>query len=205
MSEARSRVASTCFYRNTMQSNNIINNMIGKGGNDECYTPSNVVEAIAPYVPEGKVIWCPFDKEDSAFVQVLGGRNKVIHSHIDDGQDFFIYEPSEQWDMIISNPPFSGKSKVLKRVISFGKPFALLLPYMMGNDPAPIRLFHARGIQLQMLLFVERIDFMQKSPRSDKKQPFKSVFYCTDLLTRDLITVSLDEVGIQNNNNLSLF
>ena len=41
------------------------------GNHDECYTPDYVVEAIVPFIPKDKIIWCPFDKECSPFVRVL--------------------------------------------------------------------------------------------------------------------------------------
>lgn len=41
---------------------------------DEYFTPENVVKAIIPYIPkEVKTIWCPFDKENSSYVKILGG------------------------------------------------------------------------------------------------------------------------------------
>ena len=42
--------------------------MYSKGNNDECYTPDYGVEPILKYIPEGDIVWCPFDKEDSQFV-----------------------------------------------------------------------------------------------------------------------------------------
>ncbi len=81
---------------------------------DECMTPFYAVEPLLKYIPRNKTVWCPFDKEWSAFVKLLSTRNEVIHSHIDDGKDFFTYKP-EQFDIIISNPPFSCKDKVLQR------------------------------------------------------------------------------------------
>ena len=42
--------------------------MYSKGNNDECYTPAYGVEPILEFIPEGAVIWCPFDTEDSEFV-----------------------------------------------------------------------------------------------------------------------------------------
>lgn len=37
--------------------------------NDELYTPVFAVDPIIKYIPKDKKIWCPFDKEWSAFVQ----------------------------------------------------------------------------------------------------------------------------------------
>lgn len=92
------------------------------------YTPFYAVDPIIKYIPKGKIIWCPFDEEWSAFyvhLRELGYR--VIRSSLSDEQDFFKYEP-EKWDLIVSNPPFSIKDKVLERLYSFQKPFAVLLP-----------------------------------------------------------------------------
>lgn len=77
------------------------------GKNDECYTPEYGVKPIIKYIPKNWVVWCPFDKEDSQFVKLIKENgNKVIYSHIDNGQDFYTYEPKEHWDCIVSNPPF---------------------------------------------------------------------------------------------------
>ena len=95
---------------------------------NELYTPFYVVDPIIKYLPKDKIIWCPFDEKWSAFyvhLRELGYR--VIRSSLSDGQDFFKYEP-ERWDLIVSNPPFSIKDKVLERLYSFQKPFAVLLP-----------------------------------------------------------------------------
>lgn len=59
------------------------------GKNDECYTPEYGVKPIIKYIPKNWVVWCPFDKEDSQFVKLIKENgNKVIYSHIDNGQDF---------------------------------------------------------------------------------------------------------------------
>ncbi len=53
-----------------------------KGKNDECYTPGYGVKPILKYIPEGAVVWCPFDTEESEFVKQISKTNKVIASHI---------------------------------------------------------------------------------------------------------------------------
>ena len=61
---------------------------------DERYTPSYAVRPLLEFIPNDKIIWCPFDKESSAFVDVFKKQGyNVIYSHIDYGQDFFCYEP----------------------------------------------------------------------------------------------------------------
>jgi hypothetical protein len=67
--------------------------------------------------------------EYSNYVKVLSEEGfKVIYSHIDEGKNFFFYEPESEYDIIISNPPFSQKDNVLKRLYELNKPYAMLLP-----------------------------------------------------------------------------
>lgn len=106
------------------------------GGGDEQYTPYYAVECILPYIQHlrGKIIWCPFDTEDSQFVRILRDDGfDVSYSHISDGRDFFTYEPPE-WDVILSNPPYTNKRAFIERADSFGKPWCLFLPVNLLSD-----------------------------------------------------------------------
>lgn len=95
---------------------------------NELYTPFYAVDPIIKYLPKDKVIWCPFDEEWSAFYKILTESGyKVVRSSLSEGKDFFSYEPP-QWDVIVSNPPFREKDKVIKRLYDLDKPFAILLP-----------------------------------------------------------------------------
>ena len=81
--------------------------LYSSGSNDECYTPDYGVKPIIKYIPKDAVVWCPFDKADSEYVkQLIDNGNRVLSTHIDNGQDFYKYEPNEHWDIIVSNPPF---------------------------------------------------------------------------------------------------
>lgn len=100
---------------------------------DEVYTPAYAVKPLLKYLDKGYkpcyTIWCPFDTEESEYVkQFRADGHKVIATHIDNGQNFFTYEPEENYDFIISNPPFSLKDAILKRLNELNKPFAILLP-----------------------------------------------------------------------------
>lgn len=73
---------------------------------DEKYTFGYGVASIIEYLPEGKIIWCPFDTCHSEFVLHLQEAGfQVKYSHISTGQDFFAYEP-DCWDITVSNSPF---------------------------------------------------------------------------------------------------
>ena len=161
---------------------NYVHTSIGK--NDECYTQRYAVEPLLEFLERfrNKIIWCPFDTEESEFVKVLQENGyKVVFSHISQGQDFFNYEPKE-WDLIISNPPFTNKKAIFGRVLSFNKPFALIMALPWLNDKAPARLFRDKGLQL--LLFEERMTF--KNQPKDKIN-FSSAYFCRDFLPQQII------------------
>lgn len=155
---------------------------------DEVYTPFYAVEPLLEYIPKDKTIWCPFDKEWSAFVQLLSKNgNKVIYTHIDDGYDFFEYEPNEHYDLIISNPPFSKKDKILKRCYGLNKPFCLLMPVNSLQSKFRTDLFIKYG--LEVLIFDLRIDYHTRNnfESTTKGNHFGSAYFCKDFLPKPLI------------------
>ena len=162
--------------------------MYSKGNNDECYTPDYGVEPILKYIPKDATVWCPFDTEESQFVIQISKQNKVIRSHLESGQDFFDYEPDE-WDMIVSNPPFTDKRKFFERALSFNKPFALIMTNTWLNDSAPKQLFKDKDLQL--LMFDKRMKFISPDGRDNDKITFSSSYYCWNFLPKQIIMEEL--------------
>ena len=157
---------------------------------NELYSPYFIVDHIIKYLPEDKKIWCPFDCEWSAFYQKLKEEGyKVVRSSLQEGQDFFEYEPKE-WDIIVSNPPFSLKDKVLERLYSFNKPFAILLPLNSLQGKTRYKYF-SQGIQI--LSFDARVSYHDKDHMDSvvKGSPFATAYFCRDLLPKDLIIEKL--------------
>lgn len=134
-------------------------------------------------------MWCPFDKENSEFVkQITQNGNKVIRSHIDEGKDFYKYEPDEHWDCIVSNPPFTNKKNIFERALSFNKPFALVMSNTWLNDSAPKKLFMDKDLQL--LMFTNRMRFMNNG-KINNKITFSSSYYCYNFLPKQIIMEEL--------------
>lgn len=153
----------------------------------EMYTPFYAVEPIIKYIPKSMKIWCPFDKGWSAFVQSFkeSGYN-VTNSHIDEGGgDFFQFSPND-YDIIVSNPPFKNKDKVLQRLYELNKPFAILLPLNSLQGTSRYKYFK-RGIQL--LSFDQRIGYhnTQSMDKPIEGSPFATAYFCRNILPRDLI------------------
>ena len=157
---------------------------------DETLTPAYAVVPIIKYVDKNKIVWCPFDEEDSEYVRLLRENgNTVIATHIFNGQNFFDYEP-EKYDVIISNPPFSIKDDILKRLNELGKPFAVLfpLPTLQGQK----RFEYLKDTQA--LIFDKRINFFKNKQTKEiqKGVAFASIYICKDFLPKDLIFEELE-------------
>lgn len=157
---------------------------------DEVYTPAYAVKPLLKYLKPGTVIWCPFDKDYSKYVEVFTEAGfKVIHSHIDDDKNFFYYEPEEHYDVIISNPPFSCKDAILKRLYELNKPYAMLLPVPTLQGQA--RFPYMKDIQY--LGFDKRINYYKdiKMTQTQNGVSFGSGYLCREFLPRDLILEEL--------------
>ena len=152
---------------------------------DEVYTPSYAVKPIIKYIKPGSIVQCPFDTADSAYVEELNAAGfTVSYSHIDNGQNFFEYEPDE-YDVIISNPPFSIKDDILRRLDELDKPYAMLmpLPALQGQK----RFKYLKGSQA--LIFDKRVNYFKdlKTKEIQKGISFASIYICKNFLPSDLL------------------
>ena len=163
--------------------------MYSEGNNDECYTCDYAVTPILKYIPKDAKVWCPFDTAESEFVKQISPHNAVIHTHISTGQDFLTYVPDFEWDVIVSNPPFTNKRKFFERALSFEKPFALIMTNTWLNDSAPKQLFKDKDLQL--LMFDKRMKFHSPDGRPNDKITFSSSYYCWNFLPKQIIMEEL--------------
>ena len=170
---------------------------VSKNGNgDEYYTPKYVVEILLPYLKDKniKTIWCPCDTEDSWFVKIFkaSGYN-VISSHIQDNKDFLTYKPEEEFDAIITNPPFSIKNKIIDRCIELDKPFALLLSATVIQSASLVKLLE-QVKQLNFILFDKRISY------SGDRPPFPSWYFTSRLLNKNEFYIYQEDPRLLLNN-----
>lgn len=167
------------------------------GGGDEQYTPRYWVEILLPHIQhlKDKIIWCPFDKKDSEFVKVLTENwFNVTYSHLENWQDFFEYEP-ENWDIIISNPPYQNKRKFLERCLDFNKPFALLLPLNILSDSVINTTMREREREreFQLLIPSRRMRFFNKVTWAVWNQPtFKASYFWVNIFKQQIILQDME-------------
>jgi hypothetical protein len=156
---------------------------------DEYYTPRCMVDMIIPFIKKDFTVWCPFYTGNSEFVIALKNNgNKVIHSHICEGKDFLMYTPDEKFDIIVSNPPFTIKNEVFKKVQSFNIPYALVMGLHCLSYYEFASNFHKR--KLQLLIPSKRISF------DGNGVSFTSVYFCENLLPQDNMVI--DNYGNDN-------
>lgn len=158
---------------------------------DEVYTPHEAIIPILKYLSSNIIIWCPFDTDDSEYVKVLKENGyKVINSHIDYGQNFFFYEPENHYDIIISNPPFSIKDDILKRLYELNKPYMMLLPIPTLQGQKRFKYIK----DCQALIFDKRINYFKNKETKEvqKGVSFGSFYLCKNVLPKDLIFEELN-------------
>lgn len=149
--------------------------------NDEWYTHPSTVKVILPYLKQFKTIWCPFDTKGSYFVRVFNENGyKVIYTHIKTGIDFFSYEPVD-YDVIVSNPPWSLKDNIYKRLFELKKPWAMLMGANgIFDSKARYELFKKNGIEI--LVPKGRSKFIGRKDGQLISPPFQAVFVCHNIL-----------------------
>lgn len=122
---------------------------------DKCQTPPYALDPLLPYIKKDWLVWECAAGEGYLANAIKDNGLQVIESDILTGQDFFEYQPD--FDVIITNPPFSQKYKWLKRCYELEKPFALLLPLETLGAAAAQKLFLYYGMSL--LVLSKRVNF----------------------------------------------
>lgn len=113
---------------------------------------------------------------------------KIIYTHIDEDKNFFYYEP-DNYDIIISNPPFSQKDDILKRLYELNKPYAMLLPIPSLQGQARFPYLQ----DIQYLGFDKRINYYKDKAMTKIQDgvSFGSCYLCKNFLPKDLIIEEL--------------
>ena len=143
---------------------------------DDYQTPKETWKSIQQYIPKDKVVWECFygDGNSGKYLQDLGF--KVIHQK----EDFF---QNNKGDIVVTNPPFSQKQKILQRLKELNKPFVLIMPASVLGTKMLSSLFP----DIQIIIPNGRINFI-KNGKETKGCWFASFFYCWKMdLPKDLI------------------
>jgi hypothetical protein len=152
--------------------------------NDEWYSTPSSWDKILPYINKNKKIFEPFYGGGHTFKYFKKNGYKVIGNK---SLDFFDDKSNKYFkkcDMIVTNPPFSTKYKILKRLVEFKKPFILILPLHCINTLSFRKSFNDDMSDVSVMIPKGRLKFIQKGVL--KKSPsFESCFVCWKIDTCD--------------------
>lgn len=159
--------------------------------NDEYYTPVYAITPLLKHLKPNSTIWCPFDTKQSNFVKVLEDNgHTVVNSHIFEDKNFFDAkkEKCENFDYIISNPPYSLKAEVFEKLFELGRPFAMLVG-VVGIFESQRRFNMFKDNEIEVMYMNKRISYFKDY--SDQKPslnpPFSSVYLCSGVLPKQLV------------------
>ena len=136
---------------------------------DSYMTPKEVWESIAHLLPKDKVIYECFygDGKSGEYLTELGFQ--VEHHDID-----FFTDPSFNYDILVSNPPYSCKPKVFKRLAEIDKPFMMLVPVSTMTKKFLKTYFQDK---IQIVIPKSRIHFVKNSVQT-KASWFDTLWIC---------------------------
>lgn len=140
--------------------------------NDELYTPDEAVLPILKYLDKDKIYWECTDFGESNITKILKENGfKVVHTNknevnfLEDDVDF-------EFDVIITNPPYSLKNEFLKKCYEYQKPFMLLLPLTALEGKERGTLYRKYGVEV--IVLDKRINFMKEK----KNVWFNTSWFC---------------------------
>jgi len=121
---------------------------------DDYMSPFSMWDNIKHIIPDNKVLWesAYGDGKSGDYLKELGFN--VIHT----GIDYFEDEPTD-WDIQITNPPFSRKKEWFTRAKELNKPFIIVSPASVITTQYMRQLFSKCDDKLQIIIPRKRIQF----------------------------------------------
>ncbi len=135
--------------------------VINKSKGDKYFTPRHAWTDIQQYIPKDKVIWEPFNNSNdinslkSAQYLKDMGLDVIVkpYNDVTGDNDFFT---SDYGDIVVSNPPFSIKRKIMDRLYDLDKPFILICPIGTVNA----QYFKKFTAHTQIIVPSKRLNFL---------------------------------------------
>ena len=164
---------------------------------DDYMTPLSAWNAINRFLPTGKIIWEPFFGDGTSGKNLMKLGHRVVHQK----KDFFKWCP--EYDLIVTNPPYSIVKDIMPRLLELDKPFVLLMPSSKINTKY-MRDWSDKG--LQIIIPRKRIQFIkctinkfgciEPNEVQDNKCNFDCFYYCYKMnLPRDMVWLEDDGMG----------
>lgn len=160
---------------------------IKKEKNDELYTPKEAIIPVLKYLDKNKIYWECTDFGDSNITKVLKENGYKVISTCKEDLDFIKEKANFDFDVIITNPPYSLKSDFIKKCYEYDKPFMLLLPITALEGKERNKLYKEKGIEI--IVLDKRINFM----KSKKNVWFNTSWFCWKVCKKQLNFEKVEE------------
>lgn len=155
-------------------------NYIQNEKDDEYYTPEEAIYPILEYLDKTKTYWECTDFGESNITKVLKENGFKVISTRKEEFDFLKDEPNFEFDVIITNPPYSIKDEFIKKCYEYNKPFLLLLPITALEGKQRNKLYKEKGIEI--IVLNKRINFM----KNKKNVYFNTSWFCRGICEKEL-------------------
>ena len=141
---------------------------------NEMYTPPEALKPILLFLSKDKIYWeACYGPGHMADELRKNGLEVIGDKDIDCLND----TPIKDWDIFITNPPFNGNKKFIKRAIELGKPFAFLLRLEHMGGVEAFNLF--KGLDIQIIIPQKRVNYITPKMMNGEKvggSPFHSIW-----------------------------
>jgi len=144
--------------------------------NDDDYeTTPEIWNNIVPFLSFDKIIYEPFycSGRSKEILNNIGYEN-VIHKD----EDFFVNYQRHNYDIIVSNPPFSKKKKIFDTLREIDKPFIMIVPVSIITKQFFMDKY--KGEDISILIPRNRMQFSKKGD-INKRCWFDTIFVCYKL------------------------
>lgn len=145
--------------------------------NNDYATSKYIFQMLTSFVDKSDIIYEPFYLNGSSktYLNELG-YNKVIHYN----ENFFENYNNYEYDIIISNPPFSIKKKVFQKLYDIDKKFIMIVPVSTITKLFIKEIFKNDIDKIQIIIPNRRLQF-EKDGNVNKRCWFDCVFLCYKL------------------------
>ena len=164
--------------------NNRTNYLTGNVLSDEWYTPPDIVDkCISLCDISDKTIICPYDTDNSNFVKRI---KKIPHKDIIYGINDFI-NGNYEYDICITNPPFSYKREIFEQCLKNKKDFILILPETFIFSVGFYNLYKTYDFRYKLYIPKQRIYFIDENGNQNRPNFHSVIIYVSDTFTENLI------------------
>ena len=143
--------------------------------NDEWYTIPSSWDKVLEYIDKEKIMFEPFYGGGHTLDYFKNKGYKIVGDKSIDFFDDKCIQYLKLCDVVVTNPPFSSKYKIIKRLVDNKKPFILILPLHCINTISFRKSFNDDLKDVTVMIPKGRLQYIQNGEL--KKSPsFESCF-----------------------------